>query len=105
LLQQLPPYVRQQTTNTLYLEAQCRIQDPVYGCVGIISKLYEQIHDTEIELAKIQNQIAYHKLQNPQFEAESNFNDLSKVDAELSLNFLPPQSSSMGPTQDPNWFD
>ncbi|CAJ2676668.1 unnamed protein product [Trifolium pratense] len=109
MLQQLPNNVRQQAANTLYLEAKCRIQDPVYGCVGIISKLYEQIHDTEIELAKIQTQIACHKPQNPQFEAESNFNDLSTVDAELNLNFLPPQSSSMEqfhwPSQDPNWFN
>ncbi|AET00525.1 putative transcription factor AS2-LOB family [Medicago truncatula] len=97
MLQQLPHYVREQAANTLYLEAQCRIQNPVYGCVGIISKLYQQIHDTEAELAKIQTQIACHKLQNQQYEAGSNF------------NLLPPQSSSMEqfqwPNQTPNWFN
>ncbi|GAU44473.1 hypothetical protein TSUD_24490 [Trifolium subterraneum] len=83
LLIQLPHCVREQAANTMYLEAQCRIQDPVYGCVGIISKLYQQIHDAEIELAKIQTQITCHKLQNQQYEAKSN------------LSSLPPQSINM----------
>jgi hypothetical protein len=84
ILQQLPPYVREQAANTMYLEAQCRIQDPIYGCVGIISKLYQQIYDTEVELAKIKTQIACLKIQNhQQFEAESN------------LSSLPPLSNNM----------
>ncbi|KAG5136665.1 hypothetical protein JHK82_021396 [Glycine max] len=54
----------------LYFEAHCRIQGPIYGCAGIIFKLYEQINSTEIALAyiDIQTQTACHKLQ-----AESNF--------------------------------
>ncbi|XP_004502131.1 LOB domain-containing protein 23-like [Cicer arietinum] len=105
MLQQLPCYVREQAANTLYVEAQCRIQDPVYGCVGIISKLYQQIHDTEVELAKIQTQIASHKIKNSQ--VESNFNILSTIDAESNLNFLPPQSNNMEfqlSSQIFNWF-
>ncbi|CAL5191525.1 unnamed protein product [Lathyrus oleraceus] len=97
-LQQLPHYVRGEAANNLYLEAKCRIQDPVYGCVGIISKLYQQIHDAEIELAKIQTQIAFHKLQNPHFEAEKS-----------NLNLLPPQSNNMEqfqwPSQATKWFN
>ncbi|KAK2393579.1 LOB domain-containing protein [Trifolium repens] len=109
MLKQLPEYAREQAVNTLYLEAQCRIQDPVYGCVGIISKLYQQIHDAEVELAKIQTQIACHKLENQLFEVESNFNVLSTVDDESNLNFLPPQSNSMEqfqwPDHVPNLFN
>jgi hypothetical protein len=109
MLQQLPEYVREQSVNTLYLEAQCRIQDPVYGCVGIVSKLYQQIHDAEVELAKIQTQIACHKLQNQQFEVESNFNVLSTIDDESNLNFLLPQSNGMEqfqwPDHVPNLFN
>ena len=93
----MPHYVRHQAANSMYLEAQCRIQDPVYGCVGIISKLSQQIQDTEVELAKIKTQIAYHKLHNQHFEAESNF------------NVLPLQSNNMEqiqwPSQTPNWFN
>lgn len=93
----MPYYVREHAANSLYLEAKSRIQDPVYGCVGIISKLYQQIHETEIELAKTQTQIAFHKLQNQQFEDGTN------------LKFLMPQSNSMEkfqwPNQTPNWFN
>ncbi|RDY05426.1 LOB domain-containing protein 24, partial [Mucuna pruriens] len=97
MLQQIPPYLREEAANTLYFEAQSRIQDPVYGCVGIISKLYQQIHETEIALTQIQTQIACHRLQDPQVKPESNF------------DVLPPQSTSTSsesqlPSQFP-WFN
>ncbi|TKY51258.1 LOB domain-containing protein 24 [Spatholobus suberectus] len=76
MLQQIPPYVRAQAADNLYYEAQCRIQDPIYGCYGIISQLVQQIHSTETELAKIQAQISILKLQSPQVEYESNFDVL-----------------------------
>lgn len=71
-LQQIPPYVRAQAADSLYYEAQCRIQDPVYGCFGIISQLVQQIHNTESELAKIQAHISILKHQAPRVEHESN---------------------------------
>lgn len=105
MLQQIPPYLREQAANAMYFEAQCRVQDPVYGCVGIISKLHQQIHDTEIELAQIQTQIACHKFQVPQARAESNFNVLSTIEAESSFDL---QSSSAAEIQWPSqvsWFN
>jgi hypothetical protein len=64
----------------LYFEARCRIEDPVYGCVGIISQLHEQVQSAESELAKAQAEIAFLNC-NPQeapapIEANSNFNNL-----------------------------
>ncbi|KAI5341829.1 hypothetical protein L3X38_009704 [Prunus dulcis] len=44
--------------ETLCNEAQCRIQDPIYGCVGVISQLHQQIQDTECQLAKTHAEIA-----------------------------------------------
>ncbi|KAM5552325.1 LOB domain-containing protein 24-like [Rosa sericea] len=52
MLQQLPPDLRAQAADTLYYEAECRVEDPVYGCVGVISRLHEQIDEAECELAK-----------------------------------------------------
>ncbi|XP_047183017.1 LOB domain-containing protein 24-like [Vigna umbellata] len=108
MLQQIPPYLREQTANSLYFEAQCRIQDPVYGCVGIISKLYEQIHNTEIELAQIQTQITCHKLQllHPN-NAETNFNLLPTAEAQSNFQ-IPPESNNPPHFQWPNqvpWFN
>ncbi|XP_057439812.1 LOB domain-containing protein 24-like [Lotus japonicus] len=79
MLQEIPHYLRGQAANTLYFEAKCRIEDPVYGCVGILSKLFQQIHDAEIELAKIQTQIADYKLRNNEVgAAEPNLNSMGQ---------------------------
>ncbi|KAK7343663.1 hypothetical protein VNO77_12579 [Canavalia gladiata] len=76
MLQQIVPNVRAQAADSLYYEAQCRIEDPIYGCHGIISQLVQQIHNTESELAKVQAQISILKLQTPQVEYEANFDIL-----------------------------
>ncbi|RDX90629.1 LOB domain-containing protein 24, partial [Mucuna pruriens] len=76
MLKQIPLYVRAHAADSLYYEAQCRIQDPIYGCYGIISRLVQQIHNTETELVKIQAQNSILKLQNPQVEYVINMDDL-----------------------------
>ncbi|XP_059451171.1 LOB domain-containing protein 24-like [Corylus avellana] len=87
MLQQIPPPLRAEAAETLYFEARCRIEDPVYGCVGVISQLYEQLQSAESELAKTQAEIAVLNC-NPQeapIEANSNFNTLL---APFHSNFL-----------------
>ncbi|KAJ9184708.1 hypothetical protein P3X46_004410 [Hevea brasiliensis] len=58
MLQQLPVHLRAAAADCLCYEARCRIQDPVYGCVGIISLLYQQIHSAENQLAETKAEIA-----------------------------------------------
>lgn len=80
-MQQLPSHLRGQAADSLYFEAQCRIEDPVYGCVGIISVLHNQIQKAENQLARTQAEIAvYSSRANPlqlpqqqQFEANPIF--------------------------------
>lgn len=67
-MQQVPVHMRAQAADTLYLEARCRMEDPVYGCVRIISQLHQNLHETESELAKVKALIALHKLQFNQAE-------------------------------------
>ncbi|XP_022777103.1 LOB domain-containing protein 24-like [Durio zibethinus] len=81
LLQQLPTHLRAKAADSLYFEAQCRVEDPVYGCVGLIFLLQQQIHSAESELAKTQAEIAVLKSQAQHtqaqpFEAESDVNNL-----------------------------
>ncbi|KAF3450058.1 hypothetical protein FNV43_RR06137 [Rhamnella rubrinervis] len=59
MLQQLPSNLRAEAAGTLYFEAKCRIEDPVYGVVGIISQLHRQIHSVESEVAKVRAEIAF----------------------------------------------
>ena len=42
-IQQLPSHLRSQAADTLYFEAQYRLQDPVYGCVAHIFALQQQV--------------------------------------------------------------
>ena len=95
-MQQIPPYARAQATDSLYFEAQCRIQDPIYGCFGIISQLVQQIHYTECELAKIQAHINILKSQFTQVEDGSNFDVLSAQSSIEQLQF--------GPSSQTPWF-
>ena len=44
-------------------EASSRVEDPVYGSVGIISQLQEQIIEAQSELVKTKSEIAFHNAQ------------------------------------------
>lgn len=50
LLNELPPHQREDAVNSLAYEAEARIKDPVYGCVGAISVLQRQVHRLQKEL-------------------------------------------------------
>ncbi|XVF24657.1 hypothetical protein REPUB_Repub13aG0146000 [Reevesia pubescens] len=99
LLQQLPTNLRAEAADSLYFEAQCRVEDPVYGCVGLIFLLQQQIHNAESQLAKTQAEIAVLKsqVQHPQsqqLEAASDFNNLL-LDNVANLRSSNPASSKL----------
>ncbi|KAK4487547.1 hypothetical protein RD792_005808 [Penstemon davidsonii] len=43
LLQEILPHQREDAVNSLAYEAEARLKDPVYGCVGAISVLQRQV--------------------------------------------------------------
>ncbi|XP_019184389.1 PREDICTED: LOB domain-containing protein 24-like [Ipomoea nil] len=57
MLQKVEEHERGDVAVSLYYEAHCRIQDPVYGCVGIITFLHEQIYDFQCQLSKVEADI------------------------------------------------
>ncbi|CAJ2665322.1 unnamed protein product [Trifolium pratense] len=50
LLNEVLPHQREDTVNSLAYEAEARIKDPVYGCVGFISGLQRQLLGLQKEL-------------------------------------------------------
>ncbi|KAI4348191.1 hypothetical protein L6164_008945 [Bauhinia variegata] len=50
LLNEVPPHQREDAVNSLAYEAEARIKDPVYGCVGAISVLQRQVMRLQKEL-------------------------------------------------------
>ncbi|KVH92727.1 hypothetical protein Ccrd_005275, partial [Cynara cardunculus var. scolymus] len=59
ILTELPMHLRVDAVDSLYYEAKWRIQEPVYGCVGIISSLHRQIHIAQTQLAKARAETAF----------------------------------------------
>ncbi|KAK4838494.1 hypothetical protein QYF36_014173 [Acer negundo] len=64
--QQLPIEVRPEAADSITFEAQCRIQDPIYGCVGLLYFLQQQIHIVESQVAKAQAEISVFNSQSHQ---------------------------------------
>ncbi|OIW12383.1 hypothetical protein TanjilG_04132 [Lupinus angustifolius] len=50
LLNEVLPHQREDAVNSLAYEAEARIKDPVYGCVGAISVLQRQVMKLQKEL-------------------------------------------------------
>ncbi|KAL8457930.1 hypothetical protein ACS0TY_034881 [Phlomoides rotata] len=49
-LSELPPHQRQDAVNSLAYEAEARVRDPVYGCVGVIATLSRQVQRLQKEV-------------------------------------------------------
>ncbi|XP_066310399.1 LOB domain-containing protein 6-like isoform X2 [Miscanthus floridulus] len=54
LLNELHPFQREDAVNSLAYEADMRLRDPVYGCVGVISILQQDLARAKYELSKYQ---------------------------------------------------
>ena len=50
MLKDILPHQREDAVNSLAYEAEARIKDPVYGCVGAISVLQRQVQRLQKEL-------------------------------------------------------
>ncbi|XP_050368341.1 LOB domain-containing protein 12-like [Argentina anserina] len=57
MLQELPLHQRGDAVSSLLYEANARVRDPVYGCVGAISFLQNQVSNLQMQLAVAQAEI------------------------------------------------
>ncbi|KAK0603830.1 hypothetical protein LWI29_009122 [Acer saccharum] len=57
MLQELPVHQRADAVSSLVYEANARVRDPVYGCVGAISYLQNQVSQLQMQLAVAQAEI------------------------------------------------
>lgn len=68
LLNELHPHQREDAVNSLAYEADMRLRDPVYGCVGVISLLQHQLRQLQTDLSYAKSELS--KYQN---SIEDNF--------------------------------
>ncbi|KAJ7525618.1 hypothetical protein O6H91_17G059100 [Diphasiastrum complanatum] len=57
MLLEVPESQRADTANSLVYEANARLRDPVYGCMGAISALQQQAQSLQAELATVRSEI------------------------------------------------
>lgn len=58
ILNDLPPANREDAVNSLFYEAEARIRDPIYGCVGLISFLQQYLKKIQQDLVTAKEELA-----------------------------------------------
>ncbi|CAN1199178.1 LOB domain-containing protein 12 [Linum perenne] len=66
MLQEIPVQQRGDAVSSLVYEANARVRDPVYGCVGAISFLQNQVSQLQMQLAVAQAEILCIQMQQQQ---------------------------------------
>ena len=63
-LQDMPVQHRGDAVSSLVYEANARVRDPIYGCVGAISSLQQQVEALQAQLALAQAEMVRLKMSN-----------------------------------------
>ncbi|XVF84067.1 hypothetical protein PTKIN_Ptkin16aG0544900 [Pterospermum kingtungense] len=92
MLQELPVQQRADAVSSLVYEANARVRDPVYGCVGAISYLQNQVSQLQMQLAVAQAEILCIQMQQePMLPAAAPHQILDQGDDKsFLLHNLPP---------------
>ncbi|CAA3022855.1 LOB domain-containing 6 [Olea europaea subsp. europaea] len=61
LLNELQPHQREDAVNSLAYEADMRLRDPVYGCVGVISLLQHQLRQLQMDLSCAKSELSKYR--------------------------------------------
>ncbi|KAI0519312.1 hypothetical protein KFK09_006754 [Dendrobium nobile] len=60
MLMEVPEALRADAANSLVYEANLRLQDPVYGCMGAIIVLQKQVQELETQLRTMKEELLKH---------------------------------------------
>lgn len=61
-MQELPEPQRSDAVSSMVYEANARVRDPVYGCVGAISSLQQQVDVLQTQLALAQAEVVHMRM-------------------------------------------
>ncbi|KHN22797.1 LOB domain-containing protein 12 [Glycine soja] len=113
MLQELPIHQRADAVSSLVYEANARVRDPMYGCVGAISYLQNQVSQLQMQLAVAQTEILCIQMQQQEPTLATQLVDQDDKSMLLSVNnnyemlpqflkFPSSSSSSSNVFQDPD---
>ncbi|XP_023006803.1 LOB domain-containing protein 12-like [Cucurbita maxima] len=83
MLQELPLDQRPDAVNSMVYEASARMRDPVYGCVGAITFLQNQVSRLEMQLAAAQAEILSFQMQQQAASASFPMTQMNQYDQNL----------------------
>ncbi|KAL6975079.1 LOB domain-containing protein 4 [Sarracenia purpurea var. burkii] len=82
---ELPEHQRGDAVSSMVYEANARVRDPVYGCVGAISSLQSQIDVLQTQLALAQAEVVHMRMRQ--------FSSMSSPATHSPENSSPPSSN------------
>ncbi|CAA2971993.1 LOB domain-containing protein 4 [Olea europaea var. sylvestris] len=86
MLQDLPEHQRGDAVSSMVYEANARVRDPVYGCVGAISSLQQQIDTLQAQLALAQAEVVHLRMRQ--------YSSIPGTASNSPENALPPSNHS-----------
>ncbi|XP_042483412.1 LOB domain-containing protein 4 [Macadamia integrifolia] len=92
MLQELPLHQRGDAVSSMVYEANARVRDPVYGCVGAISSLQQQIDVLQTQLALAQAEVVHMRMR--QAASTSNHAGNSSDSASPASKLMTPHTKS-----------
>ncbi|KAL4189598.1 hypothetical protein AMTRI_Chr08g166130 [Amborella trichopoda] len=101
MLQELPVHQRADAVSSLVYEANARVRDPVYGCVGAISYLQQEVSRLQMQLAVAQAEIVCIHMQQeplplPIEEQPMDHKPMLHYNSLLNFSSPPPPSETLG---------
>ena len=87
--QELPEHQRSDAVSSMVYEANARVRDPVYGCVGAISSLQQQVDVLQTQLALAQAEVVHMRMR--QFSPSSSNHEQHHPSS------MPPSASNSSP--------
>ncbi|CAJ1978417.1 unnamed protein product [Sphenostylis stenocarpa] len=95
MLQELPEYQRSDAVSSMVYEANARVRDPVYGCVGAISSLQQQVDVLRTQLALAQTEVVHMRMQQVSSTSSDKLKPVSAGFNSSSQNLLSSPSSRL----------
>ena len=83
-LQELPEHQRSDAVSSMVYEANARVRDPVYGCVGAISSLQQQVDVLQTQLALAQAEVVHMRMRQFSPPSDQYHNQVSLMPPEPS---------------------
>ncbi|KAJ1389497.1 Lateral organ boundary [Sesbania bispinosa] len=96
MLMEVPESQRADAANSLVYEANVRLRDPVYGCMGAISSLQQQVQSLIAELNAVRAEILKYKLREANMTPSSS-HVLLPSSEDVSIAAPPPPTLPMPP--------